>query len=117
MRMNCIALAITGAVALCCIGSCTKKKDDIVNNSCSTTPGFVTQVAPIIQTNCATNSGCHVSGSVSGPGPLTSYTLIKGAAERIKTAVVSRRMPLGATLSEADIQKIRCWVDAGAPQN
>jgi hypothetical protein len=77
---------------------------------------FSANVAPIIQTNCAV-SGCHATGSTNGPGALTSYTQIKNAAVQIKQAVVSRFMPQGSSLTNAQIKTISCWVDAGAPNN
>ena len=109
-----IAIVIVGFLV-----SCTKIRDEIPTTSgCGAINAkFITAVNPIIQSYCAINSGCHGTGSVNGPGPLTNYSQMSGAAENIKDAVVSRRMPLGASLSEADIQKIRCWIDAGAQNN
>lgn len=101
------------------IFSCTNKRDEIITPSdCSTINAkFSSDVNPIIISTCAINSGCHGAGSVNGPGPLTSYTLISRAASDIKNAVVSKRMPLGSSLSDADINKIKCWVDSGALNN
>lgn len=79
---------------------------------------FSTDVSVIIQTSCAINGGaCHGAGSVNGPGPLTNFSQIKASASGIRSAVVSKRMPLGATLSQAQIDKIKCWVDNGALEN
>ncbi len=99
--------------------SCTNKRDEILTSSdCSSINAkFSSDVNPIIISTCAINSGCHGAGSVNGPGPLTSYTLISRAATDIKNAVVSKRMPLGSSLSDADINKIKCWVDSGALNN
>jgi len=77
---------------------------------------FATNVHPIINTKCATNSGCHGEGSVNGPGPLTSYTLVKAAAANIKAAVVSGRMPKTGTISAAEVNTIKCWADNGTPE-
>jgi hypothetical protein len=111
-----IFLAI-GAIAF--FVSCTKIRDEmpVISGCGATNAKFIIDVNPIIQSYCAINSGCHGTSSVNGPGPLTSYAQISVAAANIKDAVVSGRMPLGATLSGADIQKIRCWVEAGAPNN
>ena len=85
--------------------------------SCSSTPAkFSADVNPIIQSNCAT-SGCHGSGSSNGPGPLLTFDQIRNAAASIKSAVVSKSMPLGGTLSNAQIQSISCWVDNGTLNN
>lgn len=87
-------------------------------SSCATTPAkFTTDVNPIIQNSCATGSGCHGNGSVNGPGPLTNFDQIKNAASSIKSAVVSKRMPIGGSLSNAQIQSISCWVDNGTSNN
>ena len=114
-----LAIIFVAIWAIALFVSCTKIRDEIpVTSDCSAIdPKFITAVNPIIQSYCAINSGCHGTGSVNGPGPLTNYAQMSGAAENIKDAVVSRRMPLGASLSEADIQKIRCWVEAGAQNN
>jgi hypothetical protein len=78
---------------------------------------FATDVFPIIQTKCATGSGCHGTGSLNGPGALTNLSQITNAAAGIKAAVVSGRMPLVGTLSATEIKQIRCWVDNGALDN
>lgn len=77
---------------------------------------FATNVQPIINTKCATNSGCHGAGSVNGPGPLTSYAAVKAAAADIKSAVVSGRMPKTGTISAAEVNTIKCWADNGTPE-
>lgn len=102
------------------LNSCSNKKEILsAVNTCSNTGSkFSTDVSPIIQTNCSINNGaCHGSGSINGPGPLLNFNQVKAAAADIETQVVSRRMPLGSTLSQGDIDKIRCWVEAGAPNN
>ncbi len=88
------------------------------SNSCGgVNAKFAADVFPIIQTKCAIGSGCHGAGSSNGPGELTNLVQIMNAAGRIKTAVVSGRMPLGGTLSTSEIKQIRCWVDNGALDN
>ncbi len=77
---------------------------------------FSGNVAAIIQTQCAV-AGCHAAGSINGPGPLTNFNQIKAASLQVKDAVVSRRMPAGGALSQAQINQIVCWVDSGAPAN
>lgn len=99
--------------------SCTKERDEIpsVVDCNAVNAKYSTDISTVVQSNCAINSGCHGSGSVNGPGPLTSYNQVSAAAAIIKDAVVSRRMPLGGTLGSTDINKIKCWVDSGAPNN
>jgi hypothetical protein len=101
--------------------SCSGSKDDSVDPapvpaSCDGVAiSFAGNVNPIISTKCATNSGCHGEGSVNGPGPLTSYDLIKAAAGSIKSAVVAGRMPKTGSITNAQIATIKCWVDNGTP--
>jgi uncharacterized membrane protein len=53
----------------------------------------------------------------NGPGALTTFNQIKNAASAIRSAVVSKRMPLGGSLTDAQIQSIACWADNGALNN
>lgn len=71
-------------------------------------------IEPIVQSNCAIPN-CHVSG---GRSPnLSSKTSILNNASFIRSEVVSKSMPRGRTLSQAQIDLIRCWVDNGAQDN
>lgn len=108
------------AAGIVFLSGCYYDKEEVLypdSLSCTTVPAkFSTDIGPLIQTRCAI-SGCHAAGSTNGPGPLTSYTLIKNAAPEIKVAVVSRFMPRIGTLTPLEIKKISCWVDSGAPEN
>jgi len=86
--------------------------------SCASAPAkFSVDVSAIIQNSCAISSGCHGNGSTNGPGALTTFNQIKNAAGFIKSEVVSKRMPLGGSLTNSQIQSISCWVDNGALNN
>jgi len=86
--------------------------------SCASIPAkFSSDVSAIIQSSCATSSGCHGNGSRNGPGALTTFNQIQNAAALIKSEVVSKRMPLGGSLTNSQIQSISCWVDNGALNN
>jgi hypothetical protein len=74
-------------------------------------------VNAIIQTSCATGSGCHGSGSLNGPGPLLSYLQVFNARSAIRSAVSSGRMPPNGALSATQKNSIICWIDSGAPNN
>jgi hypothetical protein len=78
---------------------------------------FSGDIAPLIQTQCAIGSGCHAAGSNNGPGQLTSFNEIRAASSNIKSAVESGRMPLGGSLSQTQINLVKCWVDSGSPAN
>ncbi|EAY28576.1 hypothetical protein [Microscilla marina] len=75
---------------------------------------LITDVEPIIRTNCAI-SQCHVSGGRS-PNLTTKASILNNAAS-IKSEVVSGSMPRGSTLSKSEIDQIRCWVNDGAKDN
>ena len=94
------------------------------NESAAGVPTFNADVAPILYGNC---SNCHRKGQVA-PMPLTSYRETRPWARSIKAKVVSREMPPWfadpryghfkdpLTLSQAEIDTIVAWADAGAPQ-
>ena len=87
-------------------------------------PSFGKEIAPILHEKCAQ---CHRPGEVA-PMSLMSYEEVRPWVRAIKTKVVSRQMPPwyaegehgkwrnDRRLSQADIDKIVAWVDAGAPR-
>ena len=84
---------------------------------CSTAKSYATDVSPIIQSNCATNSGCHASGSSQGPGALATYSQVYAAKTSIRTAVANGSMPQNSSLSNDQKNAILCWIDSGAANN
>ena len=113
-----IALLTVAGIFL--VNGCYYDKEELLYpdyTNCSTlNASYLNNVKPIIETRCAV-SGCHDAGSVNGPGPLTSYELVKNAAVEIKSAVVSGFMPQNSTLNATEKKAISCWVDSGAPNN
>jgi hypothetical protein len=88
-------------------------------------PTYSRDVAPILQHSC---QECHRRGQV-GPFPLETYEQARKRAEDIAAVVEERRMPpwkpdphVGPkfkndrSLSQAAIDLILAWVDAGAPE-
>ncbi len=89
-------------------------------------PTFTKDIAPILQRSC---QSCHRQGEIA-PMALTTYQEVRPWARSIKTRVVARDMPpfhvdrtIGIqsfkddpSLSDAEIQLVARWVDAGAPQ-
>lgn len=78
---------------------------------------FSADIKPIIEANCAV-SGCHVAGT-SQPDYTNEATIIS-LASNIKARTQAGEMPppsSGRSLTEAEIERIACWVDDGAPNN
>lgn len=102
---------------------CSSDKDEVLNpggnnDPCTNVPAaFSANIAPILETKCALGAACHGEGSPNGVGPLLTYTHAKSGAARIKAAVMSGAMPKNGSLTQAQINSIRCWVDNGAPNN
>ena len=90
------------------------------------TPVFTKDVAPILQEKC---QACHRPGYIA-PMPLLTYEQTRPWARAIRERVITRQMPpwhidktVGIqdfkndrSLSDAQIDAIVRWVDAGAPQ-
>ncbi|HET6225312.1 MAG TPA: choice-of-anchor J domain-containing protein [Bacteroidia bacterium] len=77
-------------------------------------------IQPIIKGSCAT-IGCHVPNG-SGPGDYTNFEAVKTAADNgeLKKRVIDGNpsfMPTGGKLDDAALDKINCWLNAGAPNN
>ncbi|MCF3110327.1 hypothetical protein LL912_16200 [Niabella sp. CC-SYL272] len=117
-----ILLAFVALISVHCGGD---KKDSVNNpppqgNDCSNVQAkFTANVLPIIQGRCATNSGCHGSGSTNGPGELITYAQISSKASAINdAAVVNSRMPkTGGALTADQKATLRCWISSGTPNN
>jgi hypothetical protein len=100
------------------IVACSKSNDVGTTVDCSgAAKSFATDVNPIIQSYCATNSNCHASGSTNGPGALITYQEIYNARSAIRTAVSNGSMPQNSSLPASQLSAIICWVDNGATNN
>ncbi len=74
---------------------------------------FSMNVKKIIDTNCV---ACH--SSTGGQTPyLETYSGVSANAGEVKSEVVSKEMPIGGSLTNAEISAIVCWVNAGALNN
>ncbi len=123
-----------GALTLCAAGIAraqgssaapTLAKDVALNLGKDVAPTFAKDVAPIFQAKCQV---CHQPNSIA-PMSLLTYDEAKKYATRIKARVVARVMPpwhidktVGIqafkndrSLTDAQIETIAHWVDAGAP--
>lgn len=94
--------------------SCTYDvKDPAPLTVCRSGISFEDTIKPIIEENCAI-AGCH-NGSQNPD--LRSFTEITSNKERIRIRTSQRSMPLGRTLTQAQIDAIECWVEQGALNN
>lgn len=77
---------------------------------------FIADIQPIILSKCAI-SGCHDSNAAGGV-ILQSYAQISAKKDRINVrAIIEKTMPASGSLSTAEMTKIKCWIDSGAPNN
>ena len=108
---------------ICALNACYYDKEQLLIPPKSTAGStclnysFTNDVNPLIVSRCNSGSGCHGSGSTSGPGELITFTEIKNASAQIQSSVLAGRMPLGSTLTTAQIQIINCWINNGSLSN
>lgn len=90
----------------------------------SATPDYASEVAPIIAEQCAT---CHREGGI-GPFAMDSHLMLQGWSPMIREVLLTKRMPPTQVdpnighfsnaryMSDADLQTVVHWIDAGAPR-
>jgi uncharacterized membrane protein len=122
MKTN--TIAITAISVTCFLAACSKSDNTTGGTgggggaaSCSNVAAkFAANVAPIISANCAT-SGCHNSTGAGGL-VLQNHAQISAARNRIKTRVIDdKTMPPSGPLPPAQINILKCWIEAGAPND
>ncbi len=122
MKANSITRLVPGALLLL-LGSCYYDKEELLypgsvtTVDCATVSAkFAADVQPIISTRCAI-SGCH-DISASGGVILQTHSQISARKDRVYTrAVLEKSMPASGALPPAEIAKLKCWIDSGAPNN
>jgi hypothetical protein len=76
---------------------------------------YANDIQPIFQSRC-NSAGCHGGGT--GARDWTNFANVQTKAVAIKTRTGNKSMPIGgATLTDAQIALIACWVDDGARNN
>lgn len=96
--------------------SCSE--DNSFEPSCNgVTSAFAANVKPITDSNCATSSGCHASGSSHGPGALVTHAQIAAAKNSISNSIKSGSMPKNGSLTTNEKNLILCWIQSGAANN
>ena len=115
--MNSLRFLFFILVAILCF-SCSKD-DKVTDVACDgSNLSYNTGVSDIINSNCNA-SGCHNSGSPHGS--FTSFSGLQGVVNNgtfNQRVLVNQDMPEGsATLTESQLNKLKCWVDNGFPEN
>jgi hypothetical protein len=98
--------------------SCSKDEEKSIAVACDgSNLTYNSGVSSIINSNC-TDSGCHNSGSQHGG--FTSYSGIKPLLTNgsfNSSVIVNQSMPKGSSLTQSQLNKLKCWVDNGFPEN
>ena len=102
--------------------ACKKTSTSTTYDCTSITPTYTTDVKPIMDVSCAT-SNCHSASAKANGKDYSSYASTKTLATN-KAYLGSMQhlsgynaMPKGASkLSDANLQKIYCWIQNGTPQ-
>jgi hypothetical protein len=111
------SLKFFAAIALAVLfSSCTKDvaKPEPPVETCEQV-SFSQDIQPIIVAQC---TSCHTSAYLCGA--LTDYSSIKEKYTNgtlRQRVLVQKDMPAGSTLTEAQLKKINCWIEQGAPEN
>lgn len=94
--------------------SCTQDKvTEDAPDPCNEDYTYSDDIEAIIMNNCAT-SGCH--NGAQSPA-LNSYSAVEAKKDRVKARAVDlKTMPPSGPLSDAEIQKISCWIEQGAKE-
>ena len=79
--------------------------------ACDPNISFSTAIKPIIDNNCIQ---CHNGNQFPD---LRTYESIRVNASKIIEETQTRRMPIGGSLTIAQIEAIACWIDSGALNN
>ena len=107
---------ITLTLCYLLIAACSKKQADEIKPAVPEAPGtavtFTAVVNPLFQTKC---NNCHAPGRQAATiWSFNGYATVTANADRIKQAVlVNKSMPLGGTLSAAELQSLQDWFDQG----
>ncbi len=94
---------------------CEKEEPDTAD--CNPATSFSADVLPLINTSCG-NATCHGAGATNGA--MTNYTEVKSYVDNGKfnqRVLVTQDMPVGSSLSAAQLASLQCWIDDGAQNN
>ena len=115
--MKRISILISSVFILIILLFITCKKNEFKNLDCSTIDSkYSTSISGIISSSCTT-AGCH-NGTSSFD--LRTYSLVKPYIDngKFNDEVINKKsMPKGKSLSQDELNKIKCWLDQGGPNN
>lgn len=103
--------------------SCSEDEPDPISaDDCANINYTYADVSGIIQTNCV---GCHsYGGDAAQWGDFSAYQGLEEALNADQANFISRirwelsaeeNMPRAVKMSDADIQKLECWIESGYP--
>lgn len=113
MKKNTLYLSLLFLLVLfaSCENNVEETMEDLAVSECDPTTSFIEQIKPIIDSNCIQ---CHNGSQFPD---LRTYQSIKDNAAIIKGVTQTRRMPIGGSLTIAEIKAIACWIDNGSLNN
>lgn len=121
--MKKVFFIVTGFVLLLLSGCYYDKEDLLYGGNCDTTnTKYSTTITSMLNNyGCL---GCHVGGNPGGGINLENYPGVKAVADNGKLyGAISHAsgfipMPDGAAkISSCDLNKVKAWIDSGAPNN
>lgn len=97
--------------------SCTFEKTEALTLGCDATMSYATDIKPIIDAKCVT---CHSTGA--SQGDFQTYAVVKSKVDNTSfnnRLFIAKDMPPGGSpaLTEAELGKIKCWLEQGALDN
>jgi uncharacterized membrane protein len=114
---------IAAALSILFVTGCYYDKEELLypgsgNINCSgVVPSYTADVRPLLQTKCNT-SGCHNAASGAGSVVLETHTQVASKKARInQRCVIEKTMPPTGPLTPSELKTLKCWIDAGAPNN
>lgn len=96
--------------------ACTSEKGEVAEPDCEAS--YSVDILPIVQTSCT--PGCHEPGGV-GPGDFNEYDDLKDKVDdgQLESRVVvnMNMPPPPGSLTNDEIDLIKCWIDNGGQNN
>lgn len=95
--------------------ACKKNSNKHVAVCDGSSPTYTSTVSAIISSNC---SGCHGPGS--NDGDFSTYAKLSTVTSNGKfenEVLTNQSMPQSSPLPDADLDKLKCWIENGFPEN